>query len=33
LLSAASEWVKNLKKDKRAFEKRNIKLYGENVSG
>lgn len=31
LLSAASEWVKNIKKG--SFEKRNVKVYGENVSG
>jgi hypothetical protein len=31
LLSAASEWVKSIKKGK--FEKRNIKVFGENVSG
>lgn len=31
LLSAASEWVKSLKKGK--FEKRIIKVFGENVNG
>lgn len=31
MLSAASEWVKTLKKGK--FEKRNIKAFGENVNG
>ena len=31
LLSSASEWIKSIKKGK--FEKRNIKVYGENVSG
>lgn len=31
LLSAGSEWVKTMRRGK--FEKRNIKVYGENVSG
>jgi len=31
LLFAAAEWVKNIKKG--IFEKRNIKVYGENVNG
>ena len=31
LLHAGSEWVKSIKKGN--FEKRNIKVYGENVSG
>jgi hypothetical protein len=31
LLAAASEWVKRIKKGK--FEKRHIKVYGENVNG
>jgi hypothetical protein len=31
LLAAASDWVRSIKKGK--FEKRNIKVFGENVSG
>jgi len=31
MLAAAAEWVKGLRKGK--FEKRNIKVYGENVNG
>jgi hypothetical protein len=31
MLAAASEWIKTLKKGK--FDKRNIKVYGENVNG
>jgi hypothetical protein len=31
LLSAASDWLKTIKAGK--YEKRNIKVYGENVSG
>ena len=30
-LYSASEWVKSIKRGK--FEKRNIKVYGENVNG
>jgi hypothetical protein len=32
LLAAASEWVKGIKRVA-AFEKRNVKVYGENVNG
>jgi hypothetical protein len=31
LLAAASDWVRSIKKG--SFEKRNIKVFGENVSG
>lgn len=33
LLAAAAEWVKTIKRRGAAFEKRNVKVYGENANG